>query len=192
MLNIGIVVGSTRPGRKALAVAKWVHEIAQKRGGDRYELVDLLDYALPLLDEDVPAAAAEGRYAKPHTKAWSAKIETFDAYVFVTPEYNHGIPGALKNALDFLYPEWNDKAAGFVAYGGVGGTRSVEQLRLVLAELQVATVRNQVVLSLRSDFERFEVFAPDPHQERAVNGMLDQLVAWGGALKVLRCVPSEP
>lgn len=192
MLNIGIIVGSTRPGRKALAVAKWVYEVALKRGGDRYEVVDLLDYALPLLDEDVPAAASGGEYAKPHTKAWAAKIETFDAFVFVTPEYNHGIPGALKNALDFLYPEWNDKAAGFVAYGGVGGTRSVEQLRLVLAELQVATVRNQVVLSLRSDFERFEVFTPGPHQGRAVNAMLDQLVAWGGALKTVRTVPREP
>lgn len=186
MLNIGIIVGSTRPGRKALAVAKWVHEIAQKRGGDRCELVDLLDYALPLLDEDVPAAVAEGKYAKPHTKAWSAKIASFDAFVFVTPEYNHGTSGALKNALDFLYPEWNDKAAGFVAYGGTGGIRAVEQLRLSLAELQVATVRNQVVLSLRSDFERFETFTPGAHQGRAVNAMLDQLVAWGGALQAMR------
>jgi NAD(P)H-dependent FMN reductase len=192
MLNIGIIAGSTRPGRKALAVAKWVHDVAQKRGGDRYELVDLLDYALPLLDEDVPAAAAEGKYAKAHTKAWSAKIETFDAFVFVTPEYNHGTPAALKNALDFLYAEWNDKAAGFVAYGGAGGVRAVEQLRLNLAELQMATVRNQVILSLRADFERFEVFTPGAHQEKAVNAMLDQLVAWGGALKTLRTVPREP
>lgn len=192
MVNIAIVVGSTRPGRKADAVAKWVHECARKRADARFEVVDILDYGLPLLDEPVPPAAADGRYDKPHTKAWAAKIETFDGYVFVTPEYNHGTSAALKNALDFLYPEWNDKAAGFVAYGGTGGTRAVEQLRLVMAELQIATVRNQVALSLRADFENYTVFTPGAHQERAVGAMLDQLVAWSGALKTLRIVPQAP
>lgn len=184
MLNIAIVVGSTRPGRKADAVAKWVFEIARKRADARFEVVDILDYNLPLLDEPVPPSM--GRYSKPHSKAWAAKIDSFDAFVFVTPEYNHGTSGALKNALDFLYAEWNNKAAGFVAYGGAGGTRAVEQLRLILAELQVATVRNQVALSLRADFEKFSVFKPEAHQVQAVNAMLEQLVAWTGALSSLR------
>jgi NAD(P)H-dependent FMN reductase len=106
--------------------------------------------------------------------------------VFVTPEYNHGTSGALKNAIDFLYKEWNNKAAGFVGYGGASGTRAVENLRSVMAELQVATVRAQVGLSLFTDFESFSVFKPAPQQEQSVNGMLDQVIAWGGALKTLR------
>ena len=127
-----------------------------------------------------------GQYSKEHTKIWSAKIDSFDAYVFVTAEYNHGIPGALKNAIDFLYKEWNNKVAGFVGYGGAGGVRSVEQLRLVMAELKVASVRSQVQLSLFTDFENFTKFKPAPFQEKSVNTMLDEVVAWGGALKTLR------
>jgi NAD(P)H-dependent FMN reductase len=127
-----------------------------------------------------------GRYTQPHTKAWAAKIDSFDAFVFVAPEYNHGPSAALKNAIDFLYKEWNNKAAGFVGYGGSGGGRAVEQLRLVMAELQVATVRAQVSLSLYADFEHFTVFKPGAHQEATVAPMLDQLIAWGGSLKPLR------
>src|SRR5213075_3565363 len=135
---------------------------------------------------DVCSSDLMGQYSKPHTKAWAAKIGSFDAYVFVTPEYNHGISGALKNAIDFLFAEWNNKAAGFVSYGGASGARAVEQLRLVLAEVQMATVRLQVLLSLYTDFENFSVFKPDPRKETSVNDMLDQLIAWGGALKTLR------
>jgi NAD(P)H-dependent FMN reductase len=123
---------------------------------------------------------------QPHTKAWAAKIDSFDAFVFVTPEYNHGPSGALKNAIDYLYREWNNKAAGFVGYGSVGGTRAVEQLRLVMGELQVADVRGQVALSLHSDFENFSTFKPAERHEASVNTMLDQVIAWGGALKTLR------
>lgn len=191
MLDIAIIVGSTRPGRKADAVAKWVLGIAEGRGDARYEVVDIAAFALPLLDEPVPPAMAGGKYSKPHSSAWAAKVAKFDGYVFVSPEYNHGASGALKNALDFLYPEWNDKAAGFVAYGSAGGVRAVEQLRLVLAELQVATVRNQVALSLRTDFEDYAVFKPGDHQVQAVNAMLDQLIPWSGALRTLRSRPRE-
>ena len=127
-----------------------------------------------------------GQYSKPHTNVWAAKIGSFDGYVFVTPEYNHGISGALKNAIDFLFREWNDKAAGFVSYGGACGARAVEPLRLVMAEVQIATVRSQVLLSLFTDFENFSVFKPGPTKEQSVNEMLDQLIAWGGALKPLR------
>ena len=184
MLRIGIIIGSTRPGRNGEAVAKWVHEISQRRTDAEFELVDIEDFHLPLLDE--PLSPIMGQYSKPHTKIWAAKIGSFDGYVFVTPEYNHGVPGALKNAIDFLFREWNDKAAGFVSYGGAGGARAVEQLRLVLAEVQMATVRNQVLLSMFTDFENFSVFKPASRHETSVNEMFDQVIAWGGALKALR------
>src|SRR6478736_2358937 len=184
MLRIAIIIGSTRPGRNGEAVGKWVYEVAQKRSDAEFELVDIKGCNLPLLDE--PAPPIMGQYSKPHTKAWAAKIGSFDAYVFVTPEYNHGISGALKNAIDFLFGEWNNKVAGFVSYGGASGARAVEQLRLNLAEVRMATVRNQVLLSLYTDFENFSVFKPSPQQETSVNAMLDELSAWGGALKTLR------
>ena len=184
MIRIAIIIGSTRPGRNGEAVAKWVYKIAQNRTDAEFELVDIKDFNLPLLDEPVPPIM--GQYSKPHTKVWAAKIGSFDAYVFVTPEYNHGTSGALKNAIDFLFAEWSDKAAGFVSYGGASGARAVEQLRLNLAEVQMATVRNQVLLSMYTDFENFSVFKPGPTKEQSVNEMLDQLIAWGGALKTLR------
>jgi NAD(P)H-dependent FMN reductase len=184
MIKVAIIIGSTRPGRKAEAVARWVHDIAQKRTDAEFELVDIQDFNLPLLDEPVPPSM--GKYSHEHTKAWAAKIAAFDAYVFVTPEYNHGPSGALKNAIDYLYREWNNKAAGFVGYGSAGGTRAVEQLRLVMGELQVADVRAQVMLSLYTDFESFSVFKPADRHEQSVNAMLDQVIAWGGALQTLR------
>ena len=184
MLKIAVIIGSTRPGRAGEAVGKWVHEIASKRTDAEYELVDLLDFNLPLLDEPVPPS--QGKYSKEHTQRWSEKVNSFDGYVFVTPEYNHSTSGALKNALDFVYKEWNNKAAGFVGYGSAGGTRAVEHLRLICAELQVATVRAQVQLSLFADFENFKTFKPNERHEKSVNGLLDQVVAWSGALKPLR------
>lgn len=184
MLRLAIIIGSTRPGRKAEAVARWVEGIASKRGNAEFEVVDVQSFGLPLLDEPVPPSM--GQYSKPHTKAWAEKIGSFDGYVFVTPEYNHGTSGALKNAIDFLYKEWNNKAAGFVGYGSAGGTRAVEHLRGILSELQIAHVRNQVMLSLHTDFENFTTFKPAAHQEKAVDAMLDQVVAWAGALQPLR------
>jgi len=184
MIKLAIIIGSTRPGRKAEAVAHWVWEIAKQRGDAEFELVDIQEFNLPLLDEAMPPSM--GRYSQPHTKAWAAKIASFDGYVFVTPEYNHGPSGALKNAIDYLFREWNNKAAGFVGYGSAGGTRAVEQLRLVMGELQVADVRAQVMLSLFTDFENFTTFKPAPMHQKSVNTMLDQVIAWSGALKVLR------
>lgn len=184
MLKVGIVIGSTRPGRKAEAVAHWVYDIAVQRSNASFEVVDIAAFDLPFLDEAVPPMM--NQYAKPHTKAWAAKIATFDAFVFVTPEYNHSTSGALKNAIDFLFREWNDKAAGFVGYGGVGGTRAVEHLRLIMGEIKIAAVRTQVALSLFTDFEEFTTLRPGPHQEAAVNAMLDDLIEWGGALQTMR------
>jgi NAD(P)H-dependent FMN reductase len=133
------------------------------------------DFNLPLLDEPVPPS--QGKYSKEHTKRWAAKIGSFDGYVFVTPEYNHGICGALKNAIDFLYAEWNNKAAGFVGYGSAGAARAVEHLRLVMAEVQVATVRHQVMLSLHDDFENYSVFKPREFHEKTLGQVFDQLTA---------------
>ena len=174
MLKIAIIIGSTRPGRKAEAVARWVYDIAAKRSDASFEVVDIADFDSPLLYEPIPPIMNE--YSKPHTKAWAAKIASFDVFVFVTPEYNDSTSGALKNAIDFLYREWNDKAAGFVGYGGVGGTRAVENLRLVMGEIKMADVRAQVGLSMYNDFENFSSFKPRPQQEAAVNAMLDDLV----------------
>ena len=184
MINIGIILGSTRPNRNGEAVAKWVHEHTKGRTDARYELVDLKDYDLPLLDEPIPPS--QGKYSQPHTKRWAEKIATFDAFVFVTPEYNHSTSGALKNALDFLYAEWNNKAAGFVSYGSAGGARAVEALRLIMAELQIADVRAQVMFSLFTDFKNFSQFEPDPRREAELDAMLKQLVKWGEAMKTVR------
>jgi NAD(P)H-dependent FMN reductase len=184
MVKIAIIVGSTRPGRKALDVARWVHKIASSRTDATYEVVDIQDFNLPLLDEPVPPSM--GQYSKPHTLAWAAKIGQYDGFVFVTPEYNHGISGALKNAIDFLFKEWNNKAAGFVGYGSAGGARAVESLRLVMGELMVADVRVQVMLSLFTDFENYTVFKPGAYHEPLVNAMLDQVVSWSRALQAVR------
>lgn len=188
MLKIAIIIGSTRPNRKGEAVGQWVFEHAKLRGDAEYVLVDLKEAGLPLLDE--PQSPARGEYVHPYTRAWSEKISAFDAYVFVTPEYNHGTCAALKNALDYLYKEWNNKAAGFVGYGTNGGTRAVEHLRLSAAELQMATVRSQVALSIFTDWENFTAFKPAALHEKPLKAMLDQLNAWGGALQTLRSRPA--
>ena len=184
MLRIAIIIGSTRPGRKGEAVAKWAYAIAQTRTDAEFELVDIKDFNLPLLDEPMPPSMRQ--YTHDHTKRWSEKIGSFDGYVFVTPEYNHATSGALKNAIDFLYAEWVNKAAGFIGYGGASGARAVENLRLIMAELQLATVRAQVGLSMFTDFENFSVFKPAATQEEYVHAMLDQAIAWATALKMLR------
>jgi NAD(P)H-dependent FMN reductase len=184
MLKVAIILGSTRPGRNGEAVAKWVYDIAAKRADAEFELVDVKSFNLPLLDEPIPPSM--GKYSTDHTKAWSAKIDSFDAFVFVTGEYNHSVPGALKNAIDFLYREWNNKAAGFVGYGSAGGARAVEHLRGIMGEVQVADVRASVMLSLFNDFENYSRFKPAPMHEGSLNTMLDQVIAWGTALKTVR------
>ncbi len=189
MLRIAVVTGSTRPGRNNEAVAQWVHSVAKQRMDAEFEVVDIANYNLPLLDEPTPALY--GQYAHEHTKAWSDKIGPFDGYVFVTPEYNHSTSPALKNAIDYLWREWNNKAAGFVSYGGTGGIRAAEHLRLITAPLMIAAVAAQVALSLFTDFENFKTFKPGPQRERELNKMLDQLVAWAAALRTLRVESAE-
>jgi len=183
-LKLAIILGSTRPGRKGEAVANWVLGKAKERPDADYELIDLVDYPLPHLDEAVPAS--RGVYAGEHTKAWSAKIAEFDGYIFVTPEYNHSTSGVLKNAIDYLYTEWNNKAAAFVSYGALGGTRAIEHLRAISSELQLAHVRQQLSFSLFTDFENFSAFEPSALHDSAASVLFDQLESWAGALKTVR------
>jgi NAD(P)H-dependent FMN reductase len=183
MLKIGIIIGSTRPGRVGEAVAKWVYEQSKTRSDAEFELIDIKDYDLPLLDEPAPAAAQQ--YTKEHTKKWAAKISELDGFIFVTPEYNHSTSAALKNALDYLYLEWTNKAAGFVSYGAIGGARAVESLRPVMSQLKIADVGSQVMLSLFTDFEN-GVFKPDPRHLKSLEGVFNEVTSWSRALKTIR------
>ncbi len=184
MIKIAIIIGSTRPHRNGEAVAKWVYEIAKTKSEADFELVDLKDYNLPLLDEPMPPSM--GHYSKEHTKNWAKKIASFDSYIFVTPDYNRSIPASLKNAIDYLYAEWNNKVAGFVGYSGSGSVRAIEQLRIVMSELQIADVRDQVNLSLITDFKNFSEFNPAPFHAGILENMINQVIAWSDALKQFR------
>jgi NAD(P)H-dependent FMN reductase len=177
-LNIGIILGSTRQGRVSPQVGDWVKEVADKRGDANYQIVDILDYQLPLL------GTTDG--TEPGIAAWNEKLNTLDGFVFIVQEYNHSITGALKNALDSAREAWNNKAAGIVSYGSAGGARAAEHLRGIMGELMIADVRVHPTLSLFTDFENYTTFKPAEYHLNNVNAMLDQVVAWSGALKTLR------
>lgn len=189
MIRIAIVLGSTRPSRLGKAVADWVYARALERTDASFGFLDVADFDLPLLDE--PRPPSRGQYNHAHTKSWSQAVGRFDGYIFVTGEYNHSIPAALKNALDYLYLEWNNKSAAFVSYGNAGGTRAVEHLRAVAGELQLADVRAQVALNLATEFENYRTFKPSEAAEKRLLAVFDQVIAWAGALKVLRPVPVD-
>jgi NAD(P)H-dependent FMN reductase len=157
-----------------------------QRTDAEFEVIDLLERPLPHLDEPTPALVSAGQYQHGHTRGWAETIASFDGFVFVTPEYNHSIPGVLKNAIDYLYVEWNNKAAGFVSYGGLGGARAVEQLRLICGALQIADVAAQVPLSVLTEFENHTTFRPGDYTVAALDTLLDQVVAWSTALAPLR------
>ena len=177
-LNIGIILGSTRQGRVSPQVGEWVKEIADQRGDASYQIVDIAEYKLPLL--------GEGTGQEPGIAGWNEKIASLDGFVFIVAEYNHSITGALKNALDYVREPWNNKAAGIVSYGGTGGARAAEHLRGIMGELLIADVKTHPTLSLFTDFENFTVFKPAELHLTNINLMLDQVVAWSGALKPLR------
>nr|GGG72174.1 FMN reductase [Virgibacillus oceani] len=184
-LKLGIILGSVRQGRNAEAVTNWIYDFATKRNDNvNYEIVDLADYKLPLLGAALNES--EQQAADAAIKAWSEKMASFDGYIFVAPEYNHAVGGALKNALDHLKPEVANKAAGLVGYGSLGGVRAHENLRLIFGELQVADVQTAVTFSLMADFENMSVFKPADYHAANANGMLDQVIAWSSALKTIR------
>lgn len=184
MTRIGIILGSTRPNRNGEQVAQWVLDLASRRDDAEFELIDLRDFPLPHLDEAIPPSM--GMYQHEHTRQWAQKIASYDGFVIVTPEYNHSTSGVLKNAIDYLYAEWNNKAVGFVSYGTAGGARAVEHLRLVAGELQMADVRQQVTLSVITEFENYSTFKPGVYNLPALDTLLDQVVAWSTALAPLR------
>ena len=177
-LNIGIILGSTREGRLSPQVGEWVKALADKRGDANYEIVDIAEFKLPFL------GTTDG--TEPGIAAWNEKLASLDGFVFIVQEYNHSITGALKNALDFAREAWNNKAAGIVSYGSVGGARAAEHLRGILGELAVADVRTHPALSLFTDFENGQTFKPAQMQEETVGQLLEQVVSWSTALKSVR------
>jgi NAD(P)H-dependent FMN reductase len=185
--KIGIVIGSTRPTRFGERPAAWIHGIARQRTDLDFELIDLRDYPLPLFNE--PGSPAWGPIKNEVAQRWAAKLAGLDGFILVTPEYNHGTSAVLKNALDYAYNEFVRKPVAFVGYGGVGGARAVEHLRLVAAELQMASVRNAVHIA-GSDFlsiwQQGKSFDEFPHLAQAAAGMLDELAWWTRALKTAR------
>jgi NAD(P)H-dependent FMN reductase len=185
--KLAIIVGSVRPNRFADHPTQWVADIARKRGDFDVEIVDLRDYPLPLFAE--PVSPAYGASKDENAQRWQKKVAQFDAYIFTVAEYNRGPTAVLKNALDYAYREWNNKPVGFVGYGGVGGARAVEQLRLNAVELEMAPIRHGVhiqipeYLAVLKEGKKLSDF--DQLNERA-SGMLDQLAWWTNALKSAR------
>jgi NAD(P)H-dependent FMN reductase len=190
MAKIQIILGSTRPGRNGAQIAEWAHTIARQRKDIEVELVDIATFKLPLLDEPLPARM--GQYAHEHTKRWAQKISEADGYIFVTPEYNHNVPGAFKNAIDYLYHEWKDKAVGFVGYGANNGIRAIEAWRLIVAELGMADVRAELGISLYTDFEQFSTFLPGDKHIADLGEVLNEVNAWAEALRPLRGASVAP
>lgn len=190
-VKIKIIVGSTREGRFSEKPARWIFEEAKKKNDVDAELLDLRDYPMPFFNDPVSPSMNKGNYSNEVVAAWARKITEADAYIIVTPEYNHGYPAVLKNAMDFVYYEWNRKPIGFVSYGGVGGARSVEQLRQVAIELQMAPVRNaihipwQVYMTIVNEkgMVKPELFEP---LKDSKDNFLNQLVWWAKALKTAR------
>lgn len=183
MIKIQVILGSTRPQRFSEKPGKWIFELLQKREGIEAELIDLRDYPLPFFDEPVSPAMSKGEYSNKEAEKWAKKVAEADGYIIVTPEYNHGYSAVLKNALDYVYSEWNNKPVGFVAYGGMGGARAVEQLREVAVELQMVPIRAAVHIpafwTLLDDKGNLKTESLNESAEV----MLDQLIWW---VKVLR------
>ncbi len=189
--KIGVIIGSTREGRFADRPAKWIKDVAEQRGDIEVELIDLRDYPMPLFDE--PASPAYAPSKNEVAQRWQKKIASLDGFIMTAAEYNRGPTAVLKNALDYAYTEWNNKPVAFVGYGGVGGARAVEQLRLHAVELQMAPIRTAVHIQIPvylavvkegkslGDFE--DVLNP--------KAMLDQLVWWTNALKAARDVDAQ-
>ena len=174
-MRIGIIVGSIRDGRAGAGVGTWVAEQAAQRDDAQFELIDLKTFDVPLLTSATVPAAAKKQYESENVQRWSATIDACDGFIFVTPEYNHGVPGAFKNAVDSLGSEWFGKTVGFVSYGADGGVRAVEQWRQIVANFQMLDVRAQVSLSLFTEFGA-DGFTPLDRRAGELAGLLDQLI----------------
>lgn len=184
-MKIAVVLGSTRQGRKGEAVAQWVLDQARSREDARFELLDLATFDLPLLTEPTVPGSAKRNYETPQTREWSRAIDGFDGFVWVSPEYNHGVPAALKNAFDVLYPEWGHKAAAIVGYGADGAVRATEHWRTIMASAHLVAVRGQLSLSTMTEWAG-NTFTPHERRPAELARLLDQLVRLVGALAPLR------
>ncbi|MFB7252517.1 NADPH-dependent FMN reductase [Microbacterium sp. NPDC056234] len=185
MTRIGIILGTTKPARVGPQIADWVARVARDREDAEFTVVDLADHDLPVFNE--PASPLLGKYEHAHTRRWASVVSELDGFVFVTPEYNRSVPAALKNAIDYLYAEWRNKAAGIVSYGSqVSGARAAEHLRLIMSGLDVATVKSQLSLSLATDFEAFSTFTPSARHQAVLTQVIGEVVSWSEALEPLR------
>ena len=196
MTVISVIVGSTREGRFSEKPAKWILDHLKKRDGVDARLLDLRDYPMPFFDQPAtPATPGRPAFANEVVQKWTAAIAQSDGFVFVTPEYNYGPPAVLKNALDWVYPEWKRKAAAFVSYGNAGGARGVQQLRQNVIELQLAPIRSSVhipVATLLAHFQGGDVNAGLADLEAPAAAMIDDLLWWTEALKAARASASRP
>lgn len=189
-LNVAVIIGSTRPGRVGVDAAKWYMEKVSHVDGAQFDLVDLADYNFPLLDEPYPASM--GNYINEHTQKWAKVIDAYDAYVWVTPEYNHAAPASLTNAISFLFKEWNKKPVAMVSYGSMGGVRAAEHLRAIAGELQMADIRAQVAIrnpwAMKDEQGTIkpELVFGEPVKQA------EELIWWGNALKAARVTDVEP
>ena len=180
-MRIGVIIGSTRPGRNGEKVATWfmdqvaAHQEGSESNDVTYELVDLAEFDLPLLSEPTVPGAANGEYENPATTTWAEKIATFDGYIFITAEYNHSVPAALKNAFDVLYVEWVKKSIAFVSYGALSGARAVEHWRGIVANANMLQARNQVSVPLFDSLQEDGSVEPPKPVADGVSGMLKEL-----------------
>ena len=174
-VRVGLIVGSVREGRRAPDVASWVLDGSRARDDLDVRVLDLLDFDLPVMTAAVQPMRAARTYDDDRVTSWSRAVDDCEAFILLTPEYNHGVPGALKNAVDHLGPEWVGKAVAFVSWGSEGGVRAVEQWRAILSNFQMTDVRQQVALSTFYDYEHGQLNAGDRRQAQ-LDGLLDQLV----------------
>lgn len=174
--RIAIIVGSIREGRIGSSIARWVKEIADQRGDATYEILELAEFDVPLISSPIPPVFANREYGNKEVQAWSQAIDSYDSFVFVTPEYNHSVPGPFKNAFDAIYPEWEHKAVGMVSYGGDGGVRAIEHWRQATANANLVTVRATCSLGLFTDFDGNNTFTPGDRRPNELGAMLDALL----------------
>lgn len=185
MVKIMVIIGSTRPNRGGPAVADWVMTLGKEQHDANFELVDLKELNLPFLDE--PELPSARHYVHEHTKKWSAMVDAADGYVWVHPEYNHSVNAAFKNALDFVWQEWNDKPVALVGYGSAAGAaRAGEQLRLIAAGLKMFDLRADIVLPNYQQYLQDGTFVASEGHAKALRGVLKELVFWAGQMKRAR------
>jgi NAD(P)H-dependent FMN reductase len=190
--KIAIIIGSTREGRFGDKPAAWIHSLAAKRDDLQFEMIDLRDHPLPFFNEPMSLVAGSAKNEK--ALAWAAKLAEFDGFIIVTPEYNHGPSAVLKNALDYAYAEFVRKPLAFVGYGGVGAARAIEQLRLVVVELQMVSMRNAVhigMVEFLGIWQQGKSFDDFPHLAQSAAPMFDELAWWAKALRSARVATAK-